>query len=68
MPCVSQDTNIEYFDAGSSFGIKDILTVRNDRRVINFYPSARLDGLVSREEVQVRVLTDIPWLKVKWYQ
>ena len=32
-----QDTIIEYFDGGSSFGLKDILTVKNERRVINFY-------------------------------
>eukprot|EP00955_Chlamydomonas_euryale_P064515 359006-Chlamydomonas_euryale.AAC.3 len=46
------DTTIEYFDAGSSFGLRDILTVRNDRRIINFYPNARLDGLLCRVEYQ----------------
>jgi hypothetical protein len=33
----SQDTMAEYFKGGSSFGLKDILTIKNDRRVINFY-------------------------------
>ena len=32
--------------------------VRNDRRVINFYPSARLDGLVCREELQGRKMVE----------
>ncbi|MEW5310705.1 MAG: hypothetical protein WDW38_002476 [Sanguina aurantia] len=45
-----KDTIIEYFDAGSAFGMKDIITVKNESRVINFYTSARLDGLLRREE------------------
>ncbi len=33
----AQDTVIEYFDGGSSYAVKDMLTVKNQRRVINFY-------------------------------
>lgn len=32
-----QDTVNELFDGGSSFGLKDVLTVKNQRRVIDFY-------------------------------
>lgn len=46
------DTTIEFFNPGSSFGLKDILTVRNRHRIMNFYPNARLDGLLRREEYQ----------------
>ncbi|GAX80447.1 hypothetical protein CEUSTIGMA_g7886.t1 [Chlamydomonas eustigma] len=53
-----KDTTVEYFDPGSSFGLKDILTVRNDRRTMNFYHGARLDGLVSREELQGRKMVE----------
>ncbi len=56
----TQDTTVEFFDPGSAFGLKDILNVRNDRRIINFYPSARLDGLTCREEYQVGLPTVAP--------
>ncbi len=55
-PCgvfATQDTTIELFDRGSAFALKDILTVKNDRRVFNFYAAARLDGLERREELEV---------------
>ncbi len=32
-----RETTMEYFDGGSSFGLKDVLTVKNQRRVMNFY-------------------------------
>ena len=35
------------------FALKDILTVKNDRRVFNYYAAARLDGLEKREELEV---------------
>jgi hypothetical protein len=41
----------EYFDAGSTFGLKDMLTIKGEKRVINFYHSARLDGLMQRTEL-----------------
>lgn len=40
----------EYFAPGSLFSVKDMHSVRGERRVINFYHSARLDGLMRREE------------------
>jgi hypothetical protein len=33
----AQDTIVESFDPGSSYGLKDVLTVKNQRRVVNFY-------------------------------
>jgi hypothetical protein len=33
----TQDTIMEVFDGGSSFGLKDILTVKSERRIMNFY-------------------------------
>ncbi len=56
MLTLSQDTTFEVFDRGSAFALKDILTVKNDRRVFNFYASARLDGLEKREELEVWAL------------
>ncbi|GLC33992.1 Dynein regulatory complex subunit 7 [Pleodorina starrii] len=47
-----KDTTIELFDRGSAFALKDILTVKNSRRVFNFYAAARLDGLEKREELE----------------
>ena len=47
-----QDTTIEIFDRGSAFALRDILTVRNAKRVFNFYANARLDGLENREELE----------------
>ncbi|KAK3273495.1 hypothetical protein CYMTET_18285 [Cymbomonas tetramitiformis] len=44
------DTVTEYFDPGSSFGLKEMTTVKSKRRLMHFYESARLDGLVTREE------------------
>ena len=35
--CQPQDTTAEYFVGGSSYGLKDILTIKNERRTINFY-------------------------------
>ena len=47
----------EYFDAGSTFGLKDMLTVKGERRTINFFHSARLDGLMQRQELMgVKIL------------
>ncbi|KAL6761433.1 hypothetical protein V8C86DRAFT_3131553 [Haematococcus lacustris] len=47
-----KDTVHEVFDGGSSFGLKDILTIKNEKRVMNFFHTARLDGLVQREEIE----------------
>ncbi|GFH18688.1 uncharacterized protein HaLaN_15535 [Haematococcus lacustris] len=47
-----QDTVHEVFDGGSSFGLKDILTIKNEKRVMNFFHTARLDGLVQRAEIE----------------
>lgn len=41
----------EIFLPGSLFAVKDLSTVRGERRVINFYSAARLDGLVRRDEI-----------------
>jgi hypothetical protein len=46
----AQDTTYELFAQGSAFNIRDILTVKGVRRVMNFFHEARLDGLVRREE------------------
>ncbi|GIL93808.1 hypothetical protein Vretimale_187 [Volvox reticuliferus] len=53
-----KDTTIELFDRGSAFALKDILTVKNDRRVFNFYAAARLDGLEKREELENRKIIE----------
>ena len=50
---------MEYFDGGSSFGLQDILTVKNERRVMNFYHTARLDGLMQREELEGRKVIEV---------
>mmetsp|Transcript_46212 Transcript_46212/g.88190 ORF Transcript_46212/g.88190 Transcript_46212/m.88190 type:complete len:1493 (-) Transcript_46212:386-4864(-) len=44
------DKTQEYFDPGSSFGLKEITTVKKKERLMHFYKSARLDGLVTRKE------------------
>lgn len=49
---IAQDTTAEFFDGGSSFGLKDIVTVKNEKRILSFYHTARLDGLVRREELE----------------
>jgi hypothetical protein len=41
----------EFFLPGSLFAVKSLHTVRGERRTINFYAAARLDGLVCREEL-----------------
>lgn len=41
----------EFFLPGSLFAVKSLHTVRGERRTINFYSAARLDGLVCREEL-----------------
>jgi hypothetical protein len=41
----------EFFLPGSLFAVKSLHTVRGERRTINFYSAARLDGLVCREEI-----------------
>ncbi|GFR42728.1 hypothetical protein Agub_g3646 [Astrephomene gubernaculifera] len=53
-----KDTTVELFDRGSAFALKDILTVKNDRRVFNFYAAARLDGLERREEIEGRKIIE----------
>eukprot|EP00879_Flechtneria_rotunda_P024804 GHRR01026321.1.p1 GENE.GHRR01026321.1~~GHRR01026321.1.p1 ORF type:complete len:382 (+),score=116.83 GHRR01026321.1:1409-2554(+) len=53
-----QDAVKEIFAPGSLFGVKDLHTVRGERRVINFYSSARLDGLVRRDELLGVKLTE----------
>ncbi|GMH37248.1 hypothetical protein BSKO_05121 [Bryopsis sp. KO-2023] len=45
-----KETTIEYFDPGSSFGIKELLVIRGEKNVMDFYHTARLDGLIRREE------------------
>ncbi|KAG2491059.1 hypothetical protein HYH03_010505 [Edaphochlamys debaryana] len=53
-----KDTTVELFDRGSAFALRDILTVKNDRRVFNFYAAARLDGLERREELEGRKIIE----------
>eukprot|EP00775_Hariotina_reticulata_P013287 gene13287-13418_t len=53
-----QDAVQEFFAPGSLFAVKDLHVVRGERRTINFYSVARLDGLVRREEVLGVKLTE----------
>jgi hypothetical protein len=48
----------EFFLPGSLFAVKSLHTVRGERRTINFYSAARLDGLVCREELVGKKLID----------
>ena len=48
---LKSNAKLERFDPGSSFGIKEAYTVPDKERVMHFYTSARLDGLVKRVEV-----------------
>ena len=41
---------VERFDPGSSNGLMELVTVHGVQRTATFYQSARLDGLVKREE------------------
>jgi hypothetical protein len=48
---LKSNAKLERFDPGSAFGIKEAYTVPDKERVMHFFPSARLDGLVKRVEV-----------------
>jgi len=54
-----QDTVVEHFAPRSLFDVKDITTTRGERRTINFYSRARLDGLVRREEIMGVKLSEV---------
>lgn len=41
----------ELFGRGSLFSVRELRTVRGERREITFYPAARLDGLLRRVEI-----------------
>eukprot|EP00002_Diphylleia_rotans_P017531 TRINITY_DN3404_c0_g1_i3.p1 TRINITY_DN3404_c0_g1~~TRINITY_DN3404_c0_g1_i3.p1 ORF type:complete len:916 (-),score=156.85 TRINITY_DN3404_c0_g1_i3:477-3224(-) len=41
----------EFFEPGRSHGLKEHIYIEGKRRTMHFYPSARLDGLVSRDEM-----------------
>lgn len=45
-----EDAIVERFDQGAVSGVREIVSVRGKMRMTTFYPSARLDGLASREE------------------
>jgi hypothetical protein len=44
----------EKFDTGTQYGLKELISVKNVSRTMHFYPSARLDGLLIRDEVRPR--------------
>ena len=46
------------FDRGNTFALRDIVTVKGVSRVMTFHGPARLDGLVSREELVGRKLVE----------
>ena len=46
-----EQTTIELFDEGSSFGLKKLVTKKDEYRLFEFHHGARLDGLLKREEV-----------------
>ena len=46
-----KETTIELFDEGSSFGLKKMVTKKGEYRLFEFHHGARLDGLLKREEV-----------------
>jgi hypothetical protein len=53
-----EETVVEYFDPGASFGLKETKTVKGEERVMHFYHTARLDGLVERKEVLGTKITE----------
>jgi hypothetical protein len=50
---------VEVFDRGNTFALRDIVTVKGVSRVMTFHSAARLDGLVSREELVGRKLIEL---------
>ena len=46
-----EQTTIELFVEGSSFGLKKLVTKKGEYRLFEFHHGARLDGLLKREEV-----------------
>ena len=48
---LKSNAKLERFDPGSAYGIKEAYTVPDKERVMHFYTSARLDGLVKRVEI-----------------
>ena len=46
-----EGTTIELFDEGSSFGLKKLVSRKGEYRLFEFHHGARLDGLLKREEV-----------------
>lgn len=53
-----EETIVEYFDPGASFGLKETKSVKGEKRVMYFYHTARLDGLVERKEVLGTKITE----------
>ena len=53
-----EETVLEYFDPGASFGLKETKTVKGEERVMHFYHTARLDGLVERKEALGSKITE----------
>lgn len=52
------NAKLERFLPGSAFGIREVYTVPDHERVMNFYTSARLDGLLKRHEVFGQKMTE----------
>mmetsp|Transcript_27648 Transcript_27648/g.69682 ORF Transcript_27648/g.69682 Transcript_27648/m.69682 type:complete len:469 (+) Transcript_27648:102-1508(+) len=51
------DVTQEFFDPGSSFGLKDTTLTRGAHREVNFYHKSRLDGLSKRvEDIQQKTM------------
>lgn len=44
-------TTHEYFEPGRPGGLKEHLFISGEKRILEFYSSARLDGLISRVEI-----------------
>eukprot|EP00803_Ostreobium_quekettii_P006145 evm.model.scf_58.17 EVM.evm.TU.scf_58.17 scf_58:148652-165934(+) len=53
-----KETSIEYFNPSSSFGLKQLLVVKGEKHIMHFYHTARLDGLVCREEYLQRKMIE----------
>ncbi len=58
-PTHSTNQSQECFAPSSLFDVRDITTVRGERRTINFFSRARLDGLVRREELLGAKISEI---------
>eukprot|EP00741_Cyanophora_paradoxa_P015016 tig00020830_g14487.t1 len=51
--------HVESFAAGRSHGLREIVVIEGQKRELNFYPSARLDGLVQRVETFGRKTVEV---------